>query len=478
MTLRIIGGDVCRGSLVCWELGTVPKKFKEHFKENKRKSTKASPDPLQFHLNSLGVADFVSFLEGSHPLTENKVKANALIMEPTGVHYSWLFAKISESHGVPVRWVGHQEAVFLRRQERLPDKNDQADALALASYALSHWDKGEFFLNFYPFPITRIRELFLQLRFLNRIQSPLINRGKQQLSREFPEAATMESQLASDGLSPLWAWLAGEKRELKRDRDYYGKLYKKSIAVEYGVELCNFTRTVAGFLCNIHRWELKLKTELCELLAYPEFEPYMRVFDRYGFKLKVKAILLSQIYPISRFDNLGGFKRRLGFGQVEESSGDKKGFRKGGGSQLCKVELNLWVYTCIVRPERRISADRVQEIGRFYDERLARFTSDPQVAKIRAIEKMFKAQEKLIESMERQAKIQGSSMMEAQVMLMRQNLDLTKKTMVEAIRQGVNVKIPQAEEEKAGKNCGMLVACQTAAFSLRRLFKDLKQTVL
>ncbi|WP_293059701.1 hypothetical protein [Okeania sp. SIO2B3] len=71
-----------------------------------------------------------------------------------GIHYAKVWAIVAEYVGVEVRWVGYQERVFTRRSERLPNKNDQADALALAAYTWKHWEQPEYFLDFQPDPIT------------------------------------------------------------------------------------------------------------------------------------------------------------------------------------------------------------------------------------------------------------------------------------------------------------------------------------
>ncbi len=59
-----------------------------------------------------------------------------------------------------------------------------------------------------PEPIAEIRSLYDQINSLLRIQSPLINRIRQQLAEEFPEGANKQ-QIPSerDGLQPLFAWL-------------------------------------------------------------------------------------------------------------------------------------------------------------------------------------------------------------------------------------------------------------------------------
>ncbi|NES06223.1 MAG: IS110 family transposase [Okeania sp. SIO2F4] len=133
--LKILGGDVCKSSLVVWELSNNPTDLKREFRQNKRPKLK---DPLTFHLNSESVEKFVGLARGSQ----------GLVLEPTGVNYSYLWKAIASQHGIEVRWVSHPEVKHLRKSERLPDKNDQADALALATYGFRNWDNPEAFIYF------------------------------------------------------------------------------------------------------------------------------------------------------------------------------------------------------------------------------------------------------------------------------------------------------------------------------------------
>ncbi|NES68445.1 MAG: transposase [Okeania sp. SIO2D1] len=205
--MRIIGGDVCKSSLVCWELVKQPGKLKQIFSNEKRKFSKSKPDPLTIQANKSSLADFEAYLLGDRELAKAKVKADCLVLEPTGIHYAKVWAIVAEYVGVEVRWVGHQESVFTRRSERLPNKNDQADALALAAYAWKHWEQPEYFLDFQPDPIAEIRNLYYQMNSLIRVQSPLINRTRQQLAEEFPEAAIARLETSErDGLQPLFVW--------------------------------------------------------------------------------------------------------------------------------------------------------------------------------------------------------------------------------------------------------------------------------
>lgn len=350
MRKTVIGGDICKSSIVCWKLDEIPTDLRKYFRDNKRlKRT----DPLTFNLNSESVGKFVEFLQTS----------DGLVMEPTGGNYSYLWAKIAETHQIPVFWVGHPEVKYLRKSERLPDKNDQADAIALAVYGLKHWDKPEAFLKFEPGLIKEINDRYLQLHSLARIQSPIINRLRQQMAREFPEVAHVKSLPAGDGLSPLWAWIAGRERYTNRGANKYSKKYEKSVAPQYGIEISEFSRFLANQLCELHLHEFLLRRELDSLVYSPEFDHFNQVFNLYNFGLMVRAMLLVRCYPFSRFESEGAFKRRLGFGREEKSSGDMERFSKSGSS-LARSELYLWCVT-VVGKGRLISRVGLEIIAKF-----------------------------------------------------------------------------------------------------------------
>ncbi|NEQ40812.1 MAG: hypothetical protein F6K40_33165 [Okeania sp. SIO3I5] len=75
-----------------------------------------------------------------------------------------------------------------------------------------------------------------------------------------------------------------------------------------------------------------------------EYKKFHQVFDLSGFGLMVRAMLLIRCYPLSRFESEGAFKRRLGLGLEERSSGQIEGFKSSGYS-IAKSELYNWSRT-------------------------------------------------------------------------------------------------------------------------------------
>lgn len=460
--MKILGLDVCKNSVVAWELTSIPKNFRSHFRDNRRPRDN---DPLTFKADTNGVNKLLA------------LKPDAVVLEPTGVHYSWIWSHACQSEGIKVLWVGHQEAVHYRKQNKLPDKNDQADALALAAYALLHWEDEDFFLQFEPGKVARMRHLFLQLQSVNRIQSPTINRIRQQLAREFPEAALSQSQVAEDGLIPLWAWLAGRERNMKRNNNYYQRLHDKSIAKKYDVEISAFTRKLANILCDLREWETEIQNEILGILGSPEFMPYCKVMTQFGIGSRSQALLISQLYPISRFQSLGQFKRRLGMAKDEFSSGDKEGMNTGQGSKLCRIQLYLWILDRIAPSQARPKNHIGEKLGEFYDSRKSQFQDNPELWKKKAVARL---QEKALIEFKRSLAQNLLPMLSKEMApqfeatlnltLQTMQMSLTASSMTEELAPGV-------KSQDVKKGFGNLVISQTAAYGCRLLFKELKKAV-
>lgn len=473
--MKIIGGDVCKSSLVCWELIEQPGKLKQIFSKEKRRFSKAKPDPLTFHANKLSLAEFEAYLLGNHELAKAKVKADCLVMEPTGIHYAKVWAIVAEYVGVEVRWVGHQESVFTRRSERLPNKNDQADSLALAAYAWKHWGQLEYFLDFQPYPIAEIRTLYYQINSLLRVQSPLINRIRQQLAEEFPEAAfKQQTPSEQDGLQPLFAWLADYPREMLRKNNYWQNKYAANCLLKYSVTISQFTKDFSWLLCRVNVLEFAYRQRLTNSINSEVFKNYNLVFDQFDFNYKLRAIILIQIYPLTRFSNRAAFKRRLGMGKDQYQSGDVQYFRNSGSSEA-RSQLLLWCRQRIVNPKFRPTTPIGKELGAKYDELLAKYSSDGNLEKVKNIEKYFDKQIEAIAKIERTMTETPNSPALLQIKAVRIATIQSKEALVLAAKSGVAVDLPNAGTSEKAKGFKTLIAFKIISLALRRLWSMLKK---
>ncbi|MEG3841518.1 transposase [Microcoleus sp. herbarium14] len=136
---QIIGLDISKSSVSCClitEKVTEPREFYYHYNFYKFDATVAGISGL---LNLIGI-----------DLT-NRIA----VMEPTGINYQILWGTQLARAGVEIRLVGHKELRSFREHHLgLPDKDDDADALALAIYG---WDYLESPRRFVPRSIVHNR---------------------------------------------------------------------------------------------------------------------------------------------------------------------------------------------------------------------------------------------------------------------------------------------------------------------------------
>ena len=340
--MKIVGLDVCKLSVVACILDSRPSEPRKFYYDAKFHTFKA---------NASGIKSLLA------------LSPDLAIFEPTGVNYSKLWGTHLARSGVEVRLVGHKQLRAYRKNTlELPDKDDQADALALACYGFDFKDFSHRFVQIRTLNVVKIRELVLRLAHLNRCQSPIVNRLRQDLAWQFPEIASVRLQRNGDRHSMCLLWLAG-----LNSSNRYQKLYNSSV----GLGLTNSVRRHAGRLVDLHSEEIEIEIELSQYTSQLEFEPYHRVFDRFGFGDRVAAMILSQIYPIESFLTEEGkpltiyrrgrfspnrkytkrylsrrrFEKALGVAPTEDSSGDMTSKKIVGGSDLCRIALWQWIFT-------------------------------------------------------------------------------------------------------------------------------------
>jgi hypothetical protein len=361
--VRVLGLDISKSSVACClllEKPTEPRQF--YFDCNF----------YHFDANASGISALLA------------LKPNVAVCEPTGINYQRLWGTHLAWAGVMVYLVGHAELKAYRKHLGfLDNKDDDADALALACYWFDNHQSLRRFIQLRDYPITRIRQLVLRLAHLNRVQSPIINRLRQDLAWQFPEVALVKSQRhsLSENLPLLWAWLAGEKEALK---------YEQMLESSVGLGITDAVRLHAQRICHLQREEIAIDRELMHLIDAPEFIPYRKVFARFGFGLRVQSILISQIYPLSNYLDKSGkpevlirkgrksgkptkhrlslrrFMKALGVAPGKDASGDRD-LDRVGGSDLCRLALWQWVFTRI-EPRRSRPANEIgKRLGEIID---------------------------------------------------------------------------------------------------------------
>ncbi|MEH1807805.1 IS110 family transposase [Nostoc sp.] len=412
MTIKSItslGVDVSKSSVTCHILTQYPVGgLKAYWQKSRTKASSLFPS---FYSSPKRKSKQKSAFDFADYVIENK--PDVAILEPTGNHYSRLWARILESLGIKILWVGHIELRRYRGGKNLPNKSDEADALAMAAYAIdqeNYLESGELnprqFLMHRPQLIDELRELVQQLEHLARVQSPIINYTRQCLAWQFPEKAHSKTESTKLGnVPPLWGWLA--ERKLQVHPPSYksiAKQYQQSAAVQFELEIDPTVRLHAGWLCDIDIEEQRLETILKSLVNDEQFKIYNQIFDQFGFGLRIRARLLSRIYPFEAFLTNGkqlierevrevkkkevtrekgkrvvkflpgdikrvkrnrsrdAFKLRLGMGTVLEQSGDSL-VEVGSGSSLCRMTFWQYVITKVEIDDRLLDNPIGNEIN-------------------------------------------------------------------------------------------------------------------
>jgi len=367
---QIIGLDISKASVSCCLISEKidePREF--YYRYNFHK----------FAATAHGISELLVLI-GSESDRQNTIA----VMEPTGVNYQVLWGTQLARAGVEVRLVGHKELRSFREHHLgLPDKDDDADALALAIYGWDYIDTPRRFVQMRDRTIVQIRRLVLRLAHLNRVQSPIINRARQDLAWQFPEAALIKSLRSGEKVPLLWGWLCGERQSVK-----YDLLLERSI----GLGITDDLRKHAARICDLQREEMVLEFELSKLVGEPQFLPYRQVFARFGFGRRVEALLLSQIYPFENYLAADGkpdvkirkgrksgkptkrhlslrrFSKALGYAPSQESSGDLQKSKVVGGSDLCRRALWQWIFTRVEVKRARMMNDIGDRLGEIMDE--------------------------------------------------------------------------------------------------------------
>ncbi|WP_293212420.1 MULTISPECIES: transposase [unclassified Microcoleus] len=365
LQLRVLGLDVCKSSVVGCLLTERPDRPRDSYHS------------LEFFTIKADAAGIKQLLE---------LKPDVALMEPTGINYQRLWGTQLAKAGVKVCLVSNNRLPAYRNTLDLPDKDDEVDALALACYYFDYQHLPRRFLQVRDTTIVRVRELCFRLSHYNRVQSPIINRLRQDLAWQFPEVMNVRSLLGASGDLPplLWGWISEQRNSAKYDRLY---------ATTVGSGLIDETRFAAKMLCDLQLQERKIELELFELVnSDMRFLPYRKVFAQFGFGLRAQALILSQIYPIENFFGDNGepeivisrgrnskkptkkryserrFMKTLGVAPTRAWSGDEQKKSYQSGSDVCRVALWQWIFTRIEPSRSRLCNPIGEKLSAYYVE--------------------------------------------------------------------------------------------------------------
>lgn len=342
---NVIGADACNGRLVCISLDSLP--------SSERVGEIYSEKSAYFDVD-------VSVKGLSYLLS---LKPDVIVLEPTGINYIKFWVTKCAEAGVMVALVGHKQSNRFRDDLGLPDKDDEADALALACYYLKHQSNPLRFVRIRDSVTSQLRDAALRLKHIDRIQSPIINRLKQDLAWAMPEVSGSVTAVL------FWRWLAGDGKSAKYDQ----------LSIDTcGLGITQNMQAMAKLLVDLWRQKAIVESEMLTLLDCPQFDRDRAVMKKYYLPNISQAIIISQYYPLDNF--LGGngepivqlagsrrsetktlkpvslrrFRKALGVAPVRESSGSSPTKTKKAGSKLCRCQLWLWSMRTFERKQSKL----------------------------------------------------------------------------------------------------------------------------
>lgn len=250
-----------------------------------------------------------------------------IVMEPTGVWYSRIWATIAEQLSIEVKWVGHQDLHHNRGSYGFRDKDDRTDAFCLAATYYDPNFAAERWIAWKSDLAGEIHRTLLEIKGLETTSTPIIQQIRQRLKYEFPEVADRKvgNNRCNDGYTAWIGWLAGVRSYTSIKNEY-----DRSISRQLNIEISQYTRRRAKDLVEHQIHEFELRQQLETLFTHPDLEKYIKVLDRIGFGTILKAAILSNIYPFDKF--LLNGQRNID--RWEDDRGDHKSDRTRAALQL------------------------------------------------------------------------------------------------------------------------------------------------
>ena len=306
-----------------------------------------------------------------------------MLEKPTGSWYSSFWIKAAKTFNIEVHLVGHADLAGQRKSYGFTNKRDEEDALCLAAcyfderFINQHGNKRWLTQDLIE-TLSKLRLTLLQREQLDKIRSGLIAQLKLRLNYEYPEVAKKQWQISkTKGYTPIAGWLCGIFKSKSRD-----KKYSESSAYLLGIRISDYTKQHSKMLVDLEQRLVTSENQLMILLDDKEFEPYLKVFNRFKFGLINKTLLLLHVYPFDKFlinnkkwiehyridgkrkkydKSLAQFQAYLGLSFSLEQSGDSLS-KRFHGSSLVRSHLYAWAIAMVCPGAKQVDRNTAYKI--------------------------------------------------------------------------------------------------------------------
>jgi uncharacterized protein involved in tolerance to divalent cations len=357
---KVLGIDIGANFVVAFSLESLPVgiSYPKLYKQNAKSAISKIRLDNRKEGSSIKIQDAIDLLKD--------IKPDVIVMEPTGVWYSKIWARMAAHLTIEVKWIGHGDLAFNRGAYGFKDKDDRTDAFCLAvSYFDPIFNSRNSWLTWRTGAIADVNERLLEIKSLESTTKILQQQIRQRLKYEFPEISkrTINNRRHKDGFTAWVGWLAGIN-DYTQIRNEHGK----SIASVLGIEISQYTREHAQAICGNQIREISLKAQLTQSLLDPQFDRYRDILATFGFGDEMQATILSQIYPFEKFlvdgkkhieryeddrgekkrnASLAGFQISLGMGKRLIESGNSTAWIYAGSS-FARKQLYCWIITNVL----------------------------------------------------------------------------------------------------------------------------------
>jgi uncharacterized protein involved in tolerance to divalent cations len=357
---KILGIDVGANFVVAFCLSELPVgiSYPEFYKRNAKSCISKIRIDNKKEGKSIKLQDVIELLKD--------IKPDAIVMEPTGVWYSKIWARMAEHLGIEVKWIGHGDLAFNRGAYGFKDKDDRTDAFCLAlSYFHPDFNNRKSWLVWRTGVIADVNDRLLEIKSLESTTKILQQQLRQRLKYEFPAISkrSITNARTTDSFTAWIGYLAGihSYTRIVNER-------AKSIATELSIPISQYTRDHAAAICGNEIREVNLKSDLSNSLLDPAFDRYRPTLELFGFSQIMQATVLTNIYPFERFllsgkphidryeddrgkhkknMSLAGFQISLGMGKRLIESGNSTSLIYAGSSFARKM-LYCWIVTNVL----------------------------------------------------------------------------------------------------------------------------------
>jgi uncharacterized protein involved in tolerance to divalent cations len=372
---KVIGIDIGAKFVVGFCLESLPLgiSYKNYYKQNAKVAISKIRMDNSKEGSSVKIQDAIELL--------TELKPNCIVMEPTGVWYSRLWAQIANHLGIEVKWIGHGDLAHLRGAYGFKDKDDRTDAFCLAvAYFDPVFNADDSWLYWRVGAIEQVNNRLLEIKSLESTTKIFTQQIRQRLKYEFPEVAdrSIGPSRTKDGFTAWIGYLAGIYTYKRIEKEH-----SLSIARALSIDLTQYTRDHAAAIAGNQIREVILKSELSQSLLDPAFDKYRETLELFGFGYVMQATILANIYPFKKFlksgqphidryeDDRGKHKKNMSLSGFQISLGmGKRLIESGGntaliysGSSFARKMLYCWITTHVL-PEKMKDSWLVGELDK------------------------------------------------------------------------------------------------------------------